>query len=64
MTFRFPGKMNDFVRKFIRGIFGEKTRKMTVVKDGRILFGILVMPKWFLMIPWHRCHSCRLKLDL
>ena len=42
----------------------KKTRKMTVVKDGRILFGILVMPKWFLMIPWHRCHSCRLKLDL
>ena len=34
MTFRFPGKMNDFVRKFIRGIFGEKkTRKMTVVKE-------------------------------
>ena len=27
MTFRFPGKMNDFVRKFIREILGEKNKE-------------------------------------
>ena len=64
MTFRFPGKMNDFVRKFIRGIFGEKNKENDCGKRRKNLIGILVMPKWFLMIPWHRCHSCRLKLDL